>query len=67
MKILKYKLRIFIIDVVIKKYIFKFLPDKQFIIFDYFISRKGILNLKNPKTLSEKIQWIKIYGCLEKY
>lgn len=43
------------------------LPSSLFIYLQYFKVRKEILNLKNPKTFSEKIQWIKLYGNLEKY
>jgi hypothetical protein len=43
------------------------LSDKQYIKLDYFIFKKEKLNLENPQTYSEKIQWIKIYGKLDKY
>lgn len=42
-------------------------PFKFVIYTDYLIKQKKLLNLKNPKSFSEKIQWIKIYGKLEKY
>lgn len=64
---LKNKLNIFILDEVIKKGIFRFLPDKQFMVFDYFFTHKKMPKLQNPKTFSEKLQWIKLYGGLEKY
>lgn len=38
----------------------KFLPDKMFLRVMYFIRMKKILHLKNPKLLSEKLQWLKI-------
>src|SRR3990170_1687227 len=63
----KNKLITFITDEVIKKGIFGFLPDKLFITLDYFITYRRMPNLHNPKTISEKTQWIKIYGGLEKY
>lgn len=63
----KNKLFIFIIDEAIKKGLFRFLPDKLYIMFDYFLNKKKLLSLNNPKTYSEKIQWIKAYGDLEKY
>src|SRR3989337_4324671 len=63
----KNKLITFIIDEVLKKGIFRFLPDKLFITFDYFITHRKIPNLQHPKTFSEKLQWIKLYGGLEKY
>lgn len=47
--------------------ILKFFPDKQFNMFEYFIYRKRLPNLKNPKTFSEKVIWIKLYGNLERF
>lgn len=43
------------------------MPDKLAMHIDYLRGYKRILNLKNPKTFGEKIQWIKIYGGLEDY
>ena len=43
------------------------LPFKFVIYLDYLIKQKKFLNLNNPKSFSEKMQWIKIYGNLEKY
>jgi hypothetical protein len=57
----------YLVNEILKKYVFKFLSDKHFIILDYLITRKEFPNIKNPKTFSEKLQWIKIYGDLEKY
>jgi hypothetical protein len=53
--------------VLVKRLLFRFLSDKQFIIWDYFIFLHKFPNLNNPKTFSEKIQWIKLNGGLEKY
>ena len=39
----------------------KFVPDKQMLKIQYFIKTKRRLNLKNPKTFGEKIQWLKLY------
>lgn len=61
------KLVVFIIDEIIKKRILTYLSDKQYILLNYYISRKYIPKLNNPITFSEKIQWIKLYGGLEKY
>lgn len=41
--------------------LFKFLPDKYYIKLKYFTTYKKRLNLKNPITFSEKIQWLKLY------
>ena len=43
------------------------LPFKTVIYMDYFIKQKKILNVENPQSFTEKMQWIKLYGGLEKY
>lgn len=50
----------------IKQYIKRSLSDEFIIKYQYFRKFKKKLDLKNPKTFSEKIQWIKIKGNLEK-
>ena len=52
----------------------KFIPDKQMLTLQYFIKHHRILNLKNPKRYTEKIQWYKLYyrnpymqQCADKY
>lgn len=42
------------------------LPDELHIRLMYFHVRKQILYLKNPRAYSHKIQWLKLYGGLEK-
>ncbi|MGJ0841787.1 ATP-grasp fold amidoligase family protein [Clostridium tertium] len=42
------------------------LPDVPAIYLIYFRGYKKILNLKNPKYFGEKIQWLKLYGNLDK-
>ena len=37
------------------------LPDKLYIKFKYFCKMGKKLNLKNPKTFNEKLQWLKLY------
>ncbi|TVW31172.1 glycosyl transferase, partial [Streptococcus pneumoniae] len=37
------------------------LPDKLFLQIKYFYIFKKKLNLKNPKTFNEKLQWLKLY------
>lgn len=39
----------------------KFLSDERYIRIAYFLKFKKRLNLKKPQTLSEKIQWLKLY------
>ncbi|HEW9251905.1 TPA: ATP-grasp fold amidoligase family protein [Streptococcus pneumoniae] len=38
------------------------LPDKIFLQIKYFYIFKKKLNLKNPKTFNEKLQWLKLYN-----
>lgn len=38
-----------------------FIPDKQYLQMRFFLSLKKRLNLKNPQTYNEKIQWMKLY------
>ena len=52
----------------------KFIPDRQMLTLQYFIKHHRILNLKNPKRYTEKIQWYKLYyrnpymqQCADKY
>ena len=51
---------------IVKKILNK-LPDKMFIKLKYFYHFKKFPNLKNPKTYSEKLQWLKLYDRNEKY
>ncbi len=37
------------------------LPDKAFLKLKYKLKTRRSLNLKNPKTYSEKLQWLKLY------
>lgn len=48
-------------------YIAQCLPDKQFIQLQYWIAMRKKLNLKNPKTFNEKIQWLKLYDHNPQY
>ena len=43
------------------------LPFKSVIYIDYLIKQKKVLNIKNPVTFTEKMQWIKMNGKLESY
>ena len=38
-----------------------FIPDKRYLQMRFFLSLKKRLNLKNPQTYNEKIQWMKLY------
>lgn len=52
---------------VLSSKIFKILPDYLIINIQYFLIFGKFPDLKKPKKFSEKIQWIKLYGHLEKY
>jgi hypothetical protein len=45
----------------------KFIPAKLMLYIDYGRSYRKILNLKNPQYFGEKIQWMKLYGNLDRY
>ncbi|WP_278600319.1 hypothetical protein [Clostridium tertium] len=44
-----------------------FLPTKLVLYIDNFRAYGKVLNLNDPKYYGEKIQWIKIYGQVEKF
>jgi len=46
---------------------FKWMPDFLHLKINFKFSCGYSLNLKNPKTFNEKIQWLKLYGNLQKY
>lgn len=41
--------------------VFKYVPDKLWLEFKYYSHFKKTLNLKDPKTFNEKLQWLKLY------
>jgi hypothetical protein len=45
----------------------KWMPDKMYIKLIYQFSMKKKLNLKNPLTYTEKLQWIKLFDRREEY
>jgi len=47
--------------------LFKFVPDKICIKMQFEAAIGQKLDLKNPKTFNEKIQWLKLHGDLQKY
>jgi hypothetical protein len=49
------------------KHIYPLLTDKNVAFLEYFFYTKKILNIKNPKTFAEKIQWVKLHECLERF
>ena len=44
-----------------KKGLTKFISDKQYIKIAYRLAMQKKLNLKNPQTFNEKLQWLKLY------
>lgn len=46
---------------------FKFIPDKKYIsiLYGYFMNQK--LDIENPKTFNEKLQWLKLYNRKPEY
>lgn len=44
-----------------------FFPDKQFLKLKYLLTTGSKLNLEYPKTFSEKLQWLKLYGHRPEY
>ena len=49
------------------KYFLRFLPDKCYIRLLYWRRMKRFVDLKNPKTFSEKLQWLKLYDRNPEY
>ena len=45
----------------------KIIPEKLYLKWLFRLNVGYKLNLKNPKTFNEKLQWLKLYGNLEKY
>ncbi len=50
-----------------KKMLLQLLSGKAVVELEYFLFRKKLLNLNNPKSFSDKIQWIKLYGGIDQY
>ena len=44
-----------------------FVPDKTYLKIAYSLSLKKKLNLKNPQTFNEKLQWLKLYDRKPEY
>lgn len=45
----------------------KVIPDKTYLEILYFLKTGKKLNLKNPRTFDEKLQWLKLYDRKEEY
>ena len=42
------------------RYVFSFMPDKMYLQLHYFLILGKFINFKNPKTYTEKLQWLKV-------
>lgn len=51
----------------LKKVFFRCLSDKQYLKVRYYLTFKKKLNLKNPQTFNEKLQWLKLYDQKDIY
>ncbi|MCR0265383.1 hypothetical protein MKC73_15950 [[Clostridium] innocuum] len=51
----------FIYKLIIILHIESFISDKLFLKIQFYVSNKKRLDLKNPSTYNEKIQWLKLY------
>lgn len=49
------------------KNFFKWIPDEKYITIKYKIEMNQKLNLKEPKTFNEKLQWLKLYDRKPEY
>lgn len=49
------------------KKISRLIPDKLYLKIVYYCFLRKRLNLKNPKTFNEKLQWLKIYNRKDEY
>lgn len=55
------------IFLLMRKVLFRPLPDRQFVMLHYLIAKRRRLPLNNPTTFCEKLQWLKLYGGLDRY
>jgi hypothetical protein len=49
-----------------KSALIKRMPDRAFIYLYFLLRKKELLNLRNPKRFTHKIQWLKLNGNLER-
>lgn len=49
------------------RYFFQFIPDRLYLKVCYRIKMHKKLNLKNPQTFNEKVQWLKLYNRNPQY
>lgn len=56
-----------VIIILMNKGYFKFIKDKAFIKLKYKLTMGEKLNLNNPQTFNEKLQWLKLYDRKKEY
>ncbi|MCM1263703.1 MAG: glycosyl transferase [Butyrivibrio sp.] len=49
------------------RYLMRFIPDKPYLKLCYRLKTHKKLNLKNPQTFNEKLQWLKLYDRKPEY
>lgn len=49
------------------KHVFDWMPDKEYLKLFYWACMAKRLNLRNPQTLNEKLQWLKLYDRNSEY
>lgn len=49
------------------RYLLKIIPDKPYLKMCYRFKTHKKLNLKNPQTFNEKLQWLKLYNRKPEY
>ena len=52
--------------IIVRKLYFLF-PDRLFLIISYYLAMGKPLHLDNPKTMNEKLQWLKLYNRKPEY
>ena len=65
--VLKMKNKVILVLKWIRQYILRFIPDKMYIKIIYRIKVGKKLNLKDPQTFNEKLQWLKLYDRNPEY
>ncbi len=66
-KIMKYVTEPWRLVVAFDRHVLSIVPDKLFLKCYYRSINGEKLDLKNPKTFTDKINWLKLYGCRENY
>lgn len=56
-----------ILIILSNKYFFNFLPDKQYVQLKYKLIMGKKIDLQNPQTFNEKLQWLKLYDRNHQY